>query len=75
MLIKKERRKIGWSLHIVQWFPQSRDEIINNKNSKDEEMELGKESNEEVEKEEKESETNNESITILKGNNKEDEWI
>ena len=75
LLIKKERSRMDWSLYIVLQFLQSRDEIINNKNLKDKEIELGKESNKNREKRESEIETNNERVITSKENDQEDKQI
>ena len=52
LLIKKERSQIGQSLHVVPWFPQSREEEKEEVNEKDEGMNIGKESKGAVQKEE-----------------------
>ena len=50
LLIKKERIRMGQSLYAVLWFLHSRDEMTNNRELKDKEMKLGKDSKKEVEK-------------------------
>ena len=57
---------MGWSLHAVLWFLQSRDKMINNKNEKDKEIKVDNELKEKIEKRERKIEINDKKVMRTK---------